>query len=104
VDKFTATGIIDDPNPNLVESLFIYCDIIDYQYVGDAYVPLLKNVVVENIYPKTAWVHYDRPHYANINKSEISTIHIEIRDDFGNKIKFENGKVILKLHFRPKRL
>ena len=64
-EKFIYSGAIDDPNPNLIQSLFVYCDIIDYQYVGDAYVPLLRNVVVENSFPKTAIVHYDNPHYVN---------------------------------------
>jgi hypothetical protein len=102
--KWIYSGIIDDPNPNLIQSLFVYCDIIDYQYVGDAYVPLLRNVVVENSFPKTAIAHYDNPHYVNINKSEINTIHVEIRDDTGEKIKFDQGKVIIKLHFRQKQL
>lgn len=100
--KFIYSGTIDDPNPNIIQSLFVYCDIIDYQYVGDAYVPLLRNVVVENSFPKTAIAHYDNPHYLNINKSEINTIHVEIRDDSGQTIKFDKGKVIIKLHFRPK--
>lgn len=100
-ERYIQSGVINDPNPNFVQSLFIYCDIIDYQYVGDAYVPLLRNVVVDNQYLKTAWVHYDNPHYVSINKSQISTIKVEIRDDTGQKIKFDNGKVILKLHFRP---
>jgi hypothetical protein len=102
--KWIYSGTIDDPNPNIIQSLFIYCDIIDYQYVGDAYVPLLRNVVVENSFPKTAIAHYDNPHYVTINKSEINSIHVEIRDDTGEKIKFDQGKVIIKLHFRPKRL
>ena len=102
--KWIYSGVIDDPNPNIIQSLFVYCDIIDYQFVGNAYVPLLRNVVVENSFPKTAIVHYDNPHYVNINKSEINTIHVEIRDDTGQNIKFDKGKVIIKLHFRPKRV
>lgn len=99
--RYINSGVINDPNPNFIQSLFIYCDIIDYQYVGDAFVPLLRNVIVDNQYLKTAWVHYDNPHYVCINKSQISTIKVEIRDETGQKIKFENGKIILKLHFRP---
>lgn len=103
-DKFLKSGVIDDPSPNIIQSLFIYCDIIDYQFVGDSFVPLLRTVVVDNSYLKTAWVHYDNPHYLNVNKSEISSIKVQIRDDNGNKIRFENGKIIAKLHFRPKQL
>ena len=101
-NKFLSSGLIEDPSPSIIQTLFIYCDIIDYQYVGNAYVPLLRNVVVDNSYLKTSWVQYDNPHYLNINKSEISVIRVEIRDDTGRKVKFDNGKVIAKLHFRPK--
>ncbi|CAF0824690.1 unnamed protein product [Brachionus calyciflorus] len=54
--SYLESGIINDPSPNIINSLFIYCDIIDYQYVGDAYAPLLRSVVVDNSYLKTAGV------------------------------------------------
>jgi hypothetical protein len=37
-----------------------------------------------------------------INKEEINSILIDIRDDFGEKINFENSKITIKLHYRPK--
>ncbi|CAF0918414.1 unnamed protein product [Brachionus calyciflorus] len=46
--RYLEWGIINDPSPNIINSLFIYCDIIDFQYVGDAYAPLLRSVVVDN--------------------------------------------------------
>ena len=47
-------------------------------------------------------------HYALLRTAEIRTstkksfdsIHIAIRDDLGDKIQFENGKVLVTLHFR----
>ena len=102
--RYLESGIINDPSPNIINSLFIYCDIIDYQYVGDAYAPLLRSVVVDNSYLKTAWVNYDNPHYLSVNKYNINRIKVEIRDDTGKKIRFENGRVIVKLHFRPKQV
>lgn len=102
--KYIESGIINDPSPSIINSLFIYCDIINYQYVGDAYAPLLRSVVVDNGYLKTAWVNYDNPHYLSVNKYYINSIRVEIRDDTGKKIQFENGRVIVKLHFRPLRV
>lgn len=102
--KYVESGIINDPSPTIINSLFIYCDIIDYQYVGDAYAPLLRSVVVDNSYLKTAWVNYDNPHYLSVNKYYINSIKVEIRDDTGKRIRFENGRVIVKLHFRPKQV
>ena len=100
--KYIESGIINDPSPSIINSLFFYCDIIDYQYVGDAYAPLYRSVVVDNSYLKTAWVNYDNPHYLSVNQYYINRIRGEIRDDTGKKIQFENGRVIVKLHFRPK--
>ncbi|CAF0995975.1 unnamed protein product [Brachionus calyciflorus] len=102
--RYKESGIINDPSPTIINSLFIYCDIIDYQYVGDAYAPLLRSVVVDNSYLKTAWVNYDNPHYLSVNKYYINCIKVEIRDDTGKKIRFENGRVIVKLHFKPKKV
>ncbi|CAF1087066.1 unnamed protein product [Brachionus calyciflorus] len=99
--RYLESGLINDPSPNILNSLFIYWYKIDYQYVGDAYAPLLRSAVVDNSYLKTAWVNYDNPHYLSVNKYNINRIKVEIRNDTGKKIRFENGRVIVKLHFRP---
>ena len=35
-------------------------------------------------------------------RSNIETIEIDIRSDLGEKIQFQSGQVIIKLHFRRK--
>lgn len=84
----------------LINNIYIYSDIIKYQYIGDTLAPLLRTI---NIPSKlsTESVIYDSPHYIPVNKSSISTINIKITDELGNNIRFERGKTILKLHFRP---
>jgi hypothetical protein len=96
-------------NPNelisLVGTLYIYTDIIDYQFVGEKQMPLLRNIVIDyNTTQRTTWAHYDSPHYMRVNKKSISSILIDIRDENGNKILFDHGSLIIKLHFRPKRV
>ena len=86
----------------MVGTLYIYTDIIDYQLVGSTRIPLLRNLVLDyNSTRKTIWVHYDQPHYLRVNKTEIRSILIDIRDDKGNKILFDSGSITIKLHFRP---
>jgi len=83
-------------------SLYIYTDIIKYQYVGDTLAPLLRNVIVpskSNL--STECVIYDSPHYIPVCNSSIDTINIKIADEYGNNIRFKRGKAIVKLHFRP---
>ena len=48
-------------------------------------------------------VRYDRPHFIPLSRSEIQNIEVNIRDDTGNLISFECGKVVLKLVFRRRR-
>ena len=87
---------------SLVGALYIYTNIIDYQYVGSGRIPLLRNIVLDyNSTRKTTWIHYDMPHYLRVNQTEIRSILIDIRDDKGNKILFDSGSITIKLHFRP---
>ena len=76
---------------SLVGALYIYTNIIDYQFVGSGRIPLLRNIVLDyNSTRKTTWIHYDMPHYLRVNQTEIRSILIDIRDDKGNKILFDS--------------
>jgi hypothetical protein len=102
--KYDSNDISGDILFNHIESiqtLFIYTDLIEYQYVGDEFSPLLRNVVVSQSYSHPVAILYDNPHYVKINKNLVSSINIDIRDETGREIDFIEGKVIIKLHFRP---
>jgi hypothetical protein len=83
-------------------TLFIYSDIGEYTYYGSQMMPLLRTLVIDykNV-GRTLISHFDTPHYIKINKEEINSILIDIRDDLGEKIYFENSKITIKLHYRP---
>ena len=82
-------------------SLFVYCNVVDSQIVGDVYV-LLRTVAIRGERGSIVTETYDRLHYVPVNTKELSTLEFSIRDDAGNHIKFDSGKIICKLHFRPK--
>lgn len=82
-------------------SLYIYTDIIQYQSVGDAYAPLLRCVHIDGENNKIVSVRYDKAHYVPVNKSTITDITIEVKDDQNQNVRFTYGKVSAKLHFRP---
>jgi hypothetical protein len=86
-----------------IEALYVYCDIIELQFTGDTMSQLLRTVVVSNKYNSLVSVNYEIPHYVPVNQNHINTINIDIRSDTGNHIHFFDGKVIVKLHFRPMR-
>ena len=43
---------------------------------------------------------YDQPRYFPVQKKTFDTIEIDIRDDTGESIPFDAGKLIVTLHFR----
>ncbi len=40
------------------------------------------------------------PHYVSVNKSNITDICIEVKDNQNKHVRFTYGKVVSKLHFR----
>lgn len=85
-------------------SLFVYCSICEPQVVGDFYVPLLRTVAIEGQDGDHILKSYDEPHYVPVNTSKFDTIEINIKNDTGDDVAFESGKVLCKLHFRQKAL
>lgn len=83
-------------------SLYVYCDICEPQFVGDVMVPLLRTVAIQGERGDYVTNIYDVPHYIPVSLNGISTIEINIKDDTGEDVPFIDGKVMCKLHFRPK--
>nr|DAC81400.1 TPA_asm: penton [Pimephales minnow adintovirus] len=83
-------------------TLYVYTDIVQYQVVGDSHVPLLRCVHISGKTNETVIARYDKPHYASIIKDHITDITIEVKDDQNKPVPFTYGKVIVKLHFKPK--
>ena len=84
-------------------TMFLYTNIIEYQYVGDTFKQLLSTIFVENKNDPQR-ITYDAPHYVPLVRNVIDGIQITIKDSSDELIKFNSGveKVILKLHFRPR--
>lgn len=84
--------------------LFVYSDIVDPVPVGDVVVPLLRIVAVEGEDGDYVSKTYDRVHYVGVAQSHFDSVEIHINTDLGDFVHFEHGKVVVKLHFRPRRL
>lgn len=80
--------------------LYIYCDIVNPQIVGNILAPLLQIVNVEGKYVDTISRIYITPHYVPVLKKSFNTIEINVKDDQNRPIQFELGKTIVKLHFK----
>lgn len=84
-------------------NMFVYCDIIKLTLVGNTYVPLLNSIAIDDSPGKYIHKEFLNPHYMPLQNGSISTIQIRLCDDTGESIRFEWGKVIIKIHFRRRR-
>ena len=82
--------------------VYIYTDIIQNQHVGQFKVPLLRVIPVTSKYGEISCMQYDRPHFIPLSQADIHTIEINIKDDTGQFISFEAGRVLVTLVFRRK--
>lgn len=86
----------------LPSQLYIYCDIVEPQMVGDVMSPLLRIVSLDPIkyvYGSNKMHVFSPPHYIPVMRREFDTIEIDIRSDTGENIPFQFGTSCVKLHF-----
>lgn len=83
-----------------IHALYVYCDLLQFTHVGDIKAPLLRVVNSGGESGEVITRYYERPRYIPLQKKNFDTIQLIIRDDLGDKIQFESGKVLLTLHFR----
>ena len=79
---------------------YIYTDIIKSQYHCDDVVHVLHTVTVKGEHGSYVSKNFERPHHVPLNKNIFDSIIINIRDEAGDLVAFEHGKVIITLHFR----
>lgn len=86
----------------LPSQMFIYCDIIEPQMVGDVICPLLRVIPIDTIkytYGSNKTHIFSPPHYVPVMRREFDTIEIDIRTNTGSNVPFQFGTTCVKLHF-----
>ena len=81
--------------------MYVYCDVVQETAVGDVQAPLLRVLPVkmqthELMVAKT----FANIHYIPVARKRISEIEFKITDDVGNLVGFQQGKILIVLHFR----
>ena len=87
-----------------VQSMYVYCDLVDYSIVGDTSAQILRNVPIKGQKHEIVTERFDIPHYVPVLNSHFESIRLNISNDLGDNVKFAVGKSIVKLHFRPQKL
>jgi hypothetical protein len=85
----------------MVKHFVIYTNIIEDNLVFNTLAPVLKIIKPEGIYSDYICKTFDNPHYLHVNKTFISSILIQIKDQDLNFVQFNPGSFVIKLHFRP---
>lgn len=92
-----------------IDHMYVYASCCAPTRVGDVKVPLLRNIFIEDNqfqpfespYGKTKNFIIRNPMYLPISSSSINSIEVNIRDDAGRLINFDEGaKTSLTLHFK----
>ena len=83
-----------------LNSLYIYCDLVEPRVVGHMTASLLRVIPAEGNHGEMVCKTYENVHYIPVQRRNFQTVEIYIRDDTGEKVPFECGKSIVTLHFR----
>ena len=98
--QMKSTQVADmDP----VDSLYVYCDVLEPRVVGDKQVPLLRIVPAEGDHGQLMTWIYENVHYVRLQWKSFQTNEINIRDCTGNIVPFEQGTWNVTLHFRQRK-
>ena len=103
--KIVITGKgITPPNPVNVnlgyDILYVYTDCIEQQLVGDVQAQLLHSICIENRSTHTMQtISFESPHYIPVARRNFDSIETNIMDESGQKVPFQFGRVVVKLHF-----
>ena len=106
-----------DPNRNIVKQIhsdkvpsltigypqqvFVYTDLVDFQFVGDVKAPLLRIASAPlNQYGRMQTIPFNPIHYLPLSKFTFDTIKIILRDGSGRMLPFAFGTCSVKLHFQ----
>ena len=84
--------------------LYVYSDIVQPQFVGDSFSPLLRLVHVEGTHGSSVEKVFFNRQYIPVMTKDFSELEIHIKTDGDNYVEFDSGKVIINLHFQLKQL
>ena len=85
-------------------SMYIYCDVIKYQIVGDSQAPLIATMPIQGSRNQQSFWEFNPPYYIPVNKKSITSIEMKICTEKAEPFPFDpNSWVVVRLHFRRQR-
>ena len=84
-------------------TIYVYTDVVESRIVGGSLAPLLRALPVSGSHGATVSDRFTNIHYVPLFYSHFKSIEMDIRDDTGQRVPFEYGRVTVTLHFRRRR-
>jgi hypothetical protein len=104
--EFPISSAEADISHGFPTHIYVYCDLIEGQYVGDTIAPILRMINTEYQqykYGANVTKSFASLQYVPLLKLEFSTVEIDLRDYTGNLIPFGGGHSAVTIHFRRRR-
>lgn len=84
-----------------IHALYVYCNLVSPQILGNTFAPLLRVVPVENIkFGGQCHQVYTKPYFYPLACNNFQVIEAEIRQKTGDPVDFKFGDTTLVLEFR----
>lgn len=80
--------------------IYIYCNVVASQIVGNTYAQLLHTLPVQHNQNSVTVLNPVRSY--SVDKLKFNNISILICNEFGEFFDFDHGNIVIGLHFRPK--
>jgi len=84
--------------PPNIESVYVYCDLVEHVPVGDNKAPLLR--IVKRMSKRGVHKTFNPPLYIPLQKKCFDTVKINLMADTGLAVPFRFGKSFVVLEFR----
>ena len=82
------------------QSIFVYCDVADYSYVGDSLAQVLRSVPIRGEHLEVVTERFDLGHYMPVLLHNFESVTINLANELGDLVRFYAGRSMVKLHFR----
>ena len=83
-----------------ITTIYVYCNIVQPQIVGDSSSHLLRTIPVNGKSGDVIAKTFTNIQYVPVQTKSFEDVEILLRDDTGSPVPFERGKVIATLYFR----